>query len=70
MSSFSQTYLSTTRAIIDGDRRVCPRAHGRSSRRCAPGDGRVVVPPLNEERVTPYTEGPCAVLWQLFVSHP
>lgn len=30
----------------------------------------VVIPPLFEERVTPHTEGLCAVVWHLLVSHP
>jgi D-sedoheptulose 7-phosphate isomerase len=30
----------------------------------------VVIPPLAEERVTPHTEGLCAVVWHLLVSHP
>jgi D-sedoheptulose 7-phosphate isomerase len=30
----------------------------------------VVVPPLVAERVTPHTEGLCAVVWHLLVSHP
>lgn len=30
----------------------------------------VVVPPLFPQRVTPHTEGLCAVLWHLLVSHP
>jgi D-sedoheptulose 7-phosphate isomerase len=30
----------------------------------------VVIPPLAAERVTPHTEGLCAVLWHLLVSHP
>jgi D-sedoheptulose 7-phosphate isomerase len=30
----------------------------------------IVVPPLYAERVTPHTEGLCAVLWHLLVSHP
>jgi D-sedoheptulose 7-phosphate isomerase len=29
-----------------------------------------VVPPLFSERITPHTEGLCAVLWHLLVSHP
>jgi D-sedoheptulose 7-phosphate isomerase len=29
-----------------------------------------VIPPLNADRVTPHTEGLCAVLWHLLVSHP
>lgn len=33
-------------------------------------DVAVVVPPLFPERVTPHTEGLCAVLWHLLVSHP
>jgi len=30
----------------------------------------IVIPPLHAERVTPHTEGLCAVLWHLLVSHP
>jgi D-sedoheptulose 7-phosphate isomerase len=30
----------------------------------------VVIPPLAPERITPHTEGLCAVLWHLLVSHP
>lgn len=30
----------------------------------------VVIPPLFTERVTPHTEGLCAVIWHLLVSHP
>ena len=33
-------------------------------------DAAVVIPPLISERVTPHTEGLCAVLWHLLVSHP
>jgi D-sedoheptulose 7-phosphate isomerase len=30
----------------------------------------VVIPPLYPEHITPHTEGLCAVLWHLLVSHP
>jgi D-sedoheptulose 7-phosphate isomerase len=30
----------------------------------------VIIPPLYADRVTPHTEGLCAVIWHLFVSHP
>jgi D-sedoheptulose 7-phosphate isomerase len=30
----------------------------------------VLIPPLYAERVTPHTEGLCAVVWHLLVSHP
>jgi D-sedoheptulose 7-phosphate isomerase len=30
----------------------------------------VVIPPLYTDRITPHTEGLCAVLWHLLVSHP
>lgn len=30
----------------------------------------VVIPPLFENRITPHTEGLCAVVWHLLVSHP
>ena len=33
-------------------------------------DACVVVPPLYPDRVTPHTEGLCAVIWHLLVSHP
>ncbi len=34
------------------------------------GDAVLVIPPLVFERVTPHTEGLCAVVWHLLVSHP
>jgi D-sedoheptulose 7-phosphate isomerase len=36
----------------------------------AAADVSVLVPPLFSERVTPHTEGLCAVVWHLLVSHP
>jgi D-sedoheptulose 7-phosphate isomerase len=30
----------------------------------------VVIPTVSDERVTPHTEGLCAVVWHLLVSHP
>ena len=30
----------------------------------------VLIPPLYPERVTPHTEGLCAVMWHLLVTHP
>jgi len=33
-------------------------------------DACVVIPPLYPSRVTPHTEGLCAVVWHLLVSHP
>lgn len=33
-------------------------------------DACVVIPPLARDRVTPHTEGLCAVVWHLLVSHP
>ncbi|MDR3607826.1 MAG: SIS domain-containing protein [Oligoflexia bacterium] len=30
----------------------------------------VVIPPLYSDRITPHTEGLCAVVWHLLVSHP
>jgi D-sedoheptulose 7-phosphate isomerase len=33
-------------------------------------DACVIVPPLYDDHVTPHTEGLCAVLWHLLVSHP
>ena len=33
-------------------------------------DSCVVIPPLYAEHVTPHTEGICAVVWHLLVSHP
>ena len=36
----------------------------------AAADACVVIPPLVAERITPHTEGTCAVIWHLLVSHP
>ncbi|HET6950718.1 MAG TPA: SIS domain-containing protein [Acidimicrobiales bacterium] len=36
----------------------------------AAADSCVVIPPLVAERITPHTEGLCAVVWHLLVSHP
>ena len=33
-------------------------------------DACVVIPPLFDSRITPHTEGLCAVVWHLLVSHP
>jgi D-sedoheptulose 7-phosphate isomerase len=33
-------------------------------------DACVVIPTASEERITPHTEGLCAVVWHLLVSHP
>lgn len=33
-------------------------------------DACVVIPVVNEDRITPHTEGLCAVVWHLLVSHP
>jgi D-sedoheptulose 7-phosphate isomerase len=33
-------------------------------------DDCIVIPPLAPDRITPHTEGLCAVLWHLLVSHP
>jgi D-sedoheptulose 7-phosphate isomerase len=30
----------------------------------------IIVPPMYPDRVTPHTEGLCAVIWHLLVSHP
>jgi len=30
----------------------------------------VVIPPMFDDRITPHTEGLCAVIWHLLVSHP
>lgn len=41
---------------------------GGSTREMA--DASIVIPPLVSERITPHTEGLCAVMWHLVVSHP
>lgn len=33
-------------------------------------DACVIIPTVSDERVTPHTEGMCAVVWHLLVSHP
>ncbi len=34
------------------------------------GDAVVVIPPMYPDHITPHTEGLCAVVWHLLVSHP
>jgi D-sedoheptulose 7-phosphate isomerase len=46
---------------------VVGRDGGHTARRAAVC---VIVPPLFSSRVTPHTEGLCAVIWHLLVSHP
>ncbi len=41
---------------------------GGYTARCA--EAAVVIPPLFADRITPHTEGLCAVVWHLLVSHP
>jgi D-sedoheptulose 7-phosphate isomerase len=41
---------------------------GGATRKAA--DASVLIPPLAADRVTPHTEGICAVIWHLLVSHP
>jgi len=41
---------------------------GGSTRKVA--DASVVIPPLHPDRTTPHTEGLCAVVWHLLVTHP
>jgi len=41
---------------------------GGATRRAA--DACVLIPPLFADRITPHTEGICAVIWHLLVSHP
>ena len=41
---------------------------GGHTARCA--EAAVVIPPLFPDRITPHTEGLCAVVWHLLVSHP
>jgi D-sedoheptulose 7-phosphate isomerase len=36
----------------------------------AQADACVVIPPLYPDHITPHTEGLCAVVWHLLVSHP
>ncbi|TMC10350.1 MAG: SIS domain-containing protein [Chloroflexi bacterium] len=36
----------------------------------AAADVTVLIPPLHPDRVTPHTEGLCAIVWHLLVSHP
>ena len=41
---------------------------GGYTAKCA--DACVIIPPVFAERITPHTEGLCAVVWHLLVSHP
>jgi D-sedoheptulose 7-phosphate isomerase len=33
-------------------------------------DASILIPVVSPDRITPHTEGFCAVLWHLLVSHP
>ncbi len=54
----------TTKASIFG---IVGRDGGYTKRHA---DECIVIPPLFDDHVTPHTEGLCAVLWHLLVSHP
>ena len=66
LASTSCARSSSPRSGREGVRRRRPRR--RLHRAVA--DECVVIPPLERERVTPHTEGLCAVVWHLLVSHP
>jgi D-sedoheptulose 7-phosphate isomerase len=36
----------------------------------ADAEASILIPPLVSDRITPHTEGTCAVIWHLLVSHP
>jgi D-sedoheptulose 7-phosphate isomerase len=59
---------------IDQAKRVGARVFGIVGRdgghTAQNADVAVVVPPLWPDRITPHTEGLCAVIWHLLVSHP
>lgn len=57
--------LARTRGAFVGG--VVGRNGGHTAR---VSDACVVIPPLFAARVTPHTEGLCAVIWHLLVSHP
>ncbi len=46
---------------------IVGRDGGHTARRA---HAAVVIPPLFADRITPHTEGLCAVIWHLLVSHP
>ena len=43
---------------------------GTAARPRAAAEACVVIPTVSPERITPHTEGLCAVVWHLLVSHP
>ena len=59
--------IETARRAGAGVYGIVGRDGGRTR---AAADVSVLVPPLFPERVTPHTEGICAVVWHLLVSHP
>ena len=46
------------------------RRQGRRRDAGAPAEACVVIPTVSPDRITPHTEGLCAVVWHLLVSHP
>lgn len=61
-------------AAIDLARTVGAKIYGVVGRdggyTASQADACVLIPPLVADRVTPHTEGLCAVVWHLLVSHP
>lgn len=61
-------------AALDVAQEVSASVHGIVGRdgghTARVADACVVVPPLAADRITPHTEGLCAVVWHLLVSHP
>ena len=68
-----RTCRSTWCARSSWRRRRAPRCSASSARTAAPpqsADACVVIPTVSPDRITPHTEGLCAVVWHLLVSHP
>ena len=65
---------TSSRAARAGRRSAAPRSSASSAATAATppqlADACVVIPPLFPDRITPHTEGLCAVVWHLLVSHP
>jgi D-sedoheptulose 7-phosphate isomerase len=59
--------IETARHVGAGVHGIVGRDGGFTA---ASADSCVIIPPLVAERVTPHTEGLCAVIWHLLVSHP
>ena len=68
--TFTSDFPNETVSILARERgtRVCGIVSRDGEYTARAGDPVVVIPPKYSDRITPYTEGLCAVVWHLLLS--